>query len=127
MEFANLDKPTVFGNEYLTYILWAISPEGRAINLGEVLVRDNNRSKLDATDVSATASAIDVPVYSFVVTSAIDRPEEVLSESGAVVIFHYIIQKVGSPEIIHWGQELSFQRAKECVEDFLESHQAKQA
>jgi hypothetical protein len=25
-----LDKPTVFGNEYLTYILWAISPEGRA-------------------------------------------------------------------------------------------------
>ena len=38
VEFANLQKPTVFGNEYLTYILWAISPEGRAINLGEVLV-----------------------------------------------------------------------------------------
>ncbi len=42
VEFANLEKPTVFGNEYLTYILWAISPEGRAINLGEVLVGDNS-------------------------------------------------------------------------------------
>src|SRR5579872_1665621 len=34
-EFGNLQKPTTFGNEYLTYILWAISPEGRAVNLGE--------------------------------------------------------------------------------------------
>ncbi|HEX4922123.1 MAG TPA: OmpA family protein, partial [Candidatus Bathyarchaeia archaeon] len=33
VEFGNLQKPTTFGNEYLTYILWAISPEGRAINL----------------------------------------------------------------------------------------------
>ena len=33
VEFANLEKPTTFGNEYLTYILWAISPEGRAVNL----------------------------------------------------------------------------------------------
>lgn len=26
VEFANLQKPATFGNEYLTYILWAISP-----------------------------------------------------------------------------------------------------
>jgi Ca-activated chloride channel homolog len=51
-----------------------------------VIITDglDNRSKLDATDVSATASAIDVPVYSFVVSSALDRPEEVASESGAL-------------------------------------------
>ncbi|MGB8989496.1 MAG: OmpA family protein, partial [Candidatus Sulfotelmatobacter sp.] len=36
-EFGNLQRPTTFGNEYLTYVLWAISPEGRAVNLGEVL------------------------------------------------------------------------------------------
>jgi hypothetical protein len=40
VEFGNLQKPTTFRNEYLTYILWAISPEGRAINLGEILVGD---------------------------------------------------------------------------------------
>ena len=48
-EFGNLQTPTTFGNEYLTYVLWAISPEGKAENLGEVLVGDNNRSKLTAT------------------------------------------------------------------------------
>src|SRR5450755_582286 len=37
-EFGNLQTPTTFGTEYLTYVLWAISPEGRAMNLGEVLV-----------------------------------------------------------------------------------------
>jgi outer membrane protein OmpA-like peptidoglycan-associated protein len=48
-EFANLQAPTTFGGEYLTYVLWAISPEGRATNLGEVIVGDNARSKLTAT------------------------------------------------------------------------------
>jgi outer membrane protein OmpA-like peptidoglycan-associated protein len=49
MELRGLDKPTTFGNEYLTYVLWAISPEGRPVNLGEVLVGGNHRSKLDTT------------------------------------------------------------------------------
>ena len=29
VELAGLDKPTSFGTEYLTYVMWAISPEGR--------------------------------------------------------------------------------------------------
>jgi len=48
-EFQNLTNPTTFGSEYLTYVLWAISPEGRAANLGEVIVGGNDRSKLTAT------------------------------------------------------------------------------
>src|SRR5580692_8711874 len=48
-EFKGLDKPTTFGNEYLTYVMWAISPEGRSVNVGEVLVGNNHRSKLDVT------------------------------------------------------------------------------
>ena len=56
VEFKDLHKPTAFGNEYLTYILWAISPEGRAVNLGEVLIGENHRSKLDVTtDLQAFA------------------------------------------------------------------------
>ena len=55
-EFGNLQKPTTFGNEYLTYVLWAISPEGRAVNLGEVLLGGNHRSKLNVTtDLQAFA------------------------------------------------------------------------
>jgi outer membrane protein OmpA-like peptidoglycan-associated protein len=48
-EFGNLQSPTTFGGEYLTYVLWAISPDGHAVNLGEVLVGSNDRSKLTAT------------------------------------------------------------------------------
>ncbi len=32
VEFSGLDRPTSFGSEYLTYVLWAISPEGRSVN-----------------------------------------------------------------------------------------------
>ena len=40
--------PRKFGPEYLTYVMWAITPEGRATNVGEVLL-NGGKSKLDAT------------------------------------------------------------------------------
>src|ERR1700688_2520843 len=63
-EFSNLQKPTTFGNEYLTYILWAISPEGRAVNLGEVLVGGNRTSQLRVTtDLQAFALIVTAEPY----------------------------------------------------------------
>ena len=35
--FEGLSPANGFGNEYFTYVLWAVTPEGRPINLGEVL------------------------------------------------------------------------------------------
>jgi outer membrane protein OmpA-like peptidoglycan-associated protein len=63
-EFGNLQRPTTFGNEYLTYVLWAISPEGRAVNLGEVLLGDNHRSKIRVTtDLQAFALIVTAEPY----------------------------------------------------------------
>jgi outer membrane protein OmpA-like peptidoglycan-associated protein len=63
-EFGDLRRPTAFGNEYLTYVLWAISPEGRAVNLGEVLVGDNHRSKVRVTtDLQAFALIVTAEPY----------------------------------------------------------------
>ena len=48
---ANMEKlqpATRFGPEYLTYVMWAITPEGRATNIGEVLL-GGDKSKLNAT------------------------------------------------------------------------------
>jgi len=74
VEFSDLDRPTAFGNEYLTYVLWAISPEGRSINLGEVLVGDNRRSKLDVTtDLQAFAMIVTAEPY-----YAVRRPSNVV-------------------------------------------------
>jgi outer membrane protein OmpA-like peptidoglycan-associated protein len=47
-DMQKLDPATKFGPEYLTYVMWAITPEGRATNVGEVLLNDG-KSKLDAT------------------------------------------------------------------------------
>src|SRR5947207_5861053 len=38
--FVGLDEATKFGLEYLTYVLWAVSPGGRAVNLGELVLKN---------------------------------------------------------------------------------------
>ena len=47
-ELEDLEPATRFGPEYLTYVLWAVSPEGRARNLGEVLL-DDGKNKVEVT------------------------------------------------------------------------------
>ncbi|MFZ1205438.1 MAG: OmpA family protein [Candidatus Acidiferrales bacterium] len=79
-EFSGLQKPTSFGGEYLTYVLWAISPEGRAVNLGEVLVGDDNHSNLEATtDLQAFALIVTAEPY-----YAVRRPSDVVVLENAI-------------------------------------------
>ena len=47
-KFQNLQPAQMFGKEYLTYVLWAITPEGKPSNLGELVI-DGNKSRLTAT------------------------------------------------------------------------------
>ena len=48
VEFDDLQPATKYGAEYLTYVLWAITPEGRTANLGEILL-NGTKSKLNVT------------------------------------------------------------------------------
>jgi hypothetical protein len=48
VEFRNLQSATRFGPEFLTYVMWTITPEGRAANVGEVILNGTS-SKLDVT------------------------------------------------------------------------------
>jgi len=48
-DMEKLGPATQFGPEYLTYVMWAITPEGRATNVGEVLLNNSGKTKLDAT------------------------------------------------------------------------------
>jgi outer membrane protein OmpA-like peptidoglycan-associated protein len=49
VELKHLAPANRFGGQYLTYVLWAITPEGRAVNLGEVLPGENGKDKLSVT------------------------------------------------------------------------------
>jgi len=96
-EFGDLQKPTTFGNEYLTYILWAISPEGRAVNLGEVLVGGNSRSKLHVTT--------DLQAFALIVTA---EPYYAVRQPSNVVVLENVIRKdtKGSVESVNAKYEL---------------------
>jgi outer membrane protein OmpA-like peptidoglycan-associated protein len=97
VEFANLEKPTTFGNEYLTYILWAISPEGRAVNLGEILVGDNHRSKVDVTT--------DLQAFALVVTA---EPYYAVRQPSNVVVIENVVRAYtkGTTEAVEAKYEL---------------------
>jgi outer membrane protein OmpA-like peptidoglycan-associated protein len=48
-KFDHLTPPTQYGHEYLTYVLWAVTPEGHPVNLGEVIADGDNHAKLHVT------------------------------------------------------------------------------
>ena len=81
-DFGNLQNPTTFGSEYLTYVLWAISPEGRAVNLGEVLVGGNDRSKLTATT--------DLQAFALIVTA---EPYYAVRQPSDVVVLENVVRE----------------------------------
>jgi len=96
-EFGDLQRPTTFGNEYLTYVLWAISPEGRAVNLGEVLVGDNHRSKLQVTT--------DLQAFALIVTA---EPYYAVRQPSNAVILENLVREdtKGTTEAVNAKYEL---------------------
>jgi len=96
-EFGSLQAPTIFGNEYLTYVLWAISPEGRAVNLGEVLVGDNHRSKLRVTT--------DLQAFALIVTA---EPYYAVRQPSNVVVLENVVRDTtkGTTEAVNAKYEL---------------------
>jgi outer membrane protein OmpA-like peptidoglycan-associated protein len=96
-EFGNLQKPATFGNEYLTYVLWAISPEGRAVNLGEVLLGGNHRSKLNVTT--------DLQAFALIVTA---EPYYAVRQPSNVVILENVVREEtkGTTEAVNAKYEL---------------------
>jgi len=65
--FGRLAPPTRFGREYLTYVLWAITPEGHAKNLGEILPGSSDKAHLRVTtDLQAFGMIVTAEPYSAV-------------------------------------------------------------
>jgi outer membrane protein OmpA-like peptidoglycan-associated protein len=65
--FVGFDEATKFGLEYLTYVLWAVSPQGRAVNLGEVLLKGGAGEVKAITDMQTFGMIVTAEPY-FAVT-----------------------------------------------------------
>src|SRR5688572_5378081 len=69
--FSGMQRATHFGSEYLTYVLWAITPEGRPRNLGEVQITGDEVRKQVTTELQAFALIVTAEPY-FAVTQPSD-------------------------------------------------------
>jgi outer membrane protein OmpA-like peptidoglycan-associated protein len=54
----NMQQPSKLGAEFLTYVLWAVTPDGRAGNTGEIVINKNGEGKLEATTPAQTFALI---------------------------------------------------------------------
>jgi outer membrane protein OmpA-like peptidoglycan-associated protein len=77
--------------------LWAISPDGHAVNLGEVLIGGNDRSKLTATT--------NLQAFALIVTA---EPYFAVRQPSDVVVLENVIRAdtKGTPEAMHAKYEL---------------------
>ena len=56
VEVRGMASPTTLGTEWMTYVLWVVSPEGRTSNLGEIVIDKNGKGSLNATTTLQTFS-----------------------------------------------------------------------
>jgi len=96
VKMGGLEPANRFGMEYLTYVLWAISPQGRAVNLGE-LVLDHNQAKLKATT--------ELQTFGLVVTA---EPYFAVTQPGSLVISENVLRSdtAGMAQQIQFSYEL---------------------
>jgi outer membrane protein OmpA-like peptidoglycan-associated protein len=56
VQIQNMSQPSTLGTEFMTFVLWAVSPEGRTNNLGEIIIDKDGKGKLSATTPFQTFS-----------------------------------------------------------------------
>jgi outer membrane protein OmpA-like peptidoglycan-associated protein len=78
-EFSKLEPAQKFGSEYLTYVLWAITPEGKSNNLGELML-NGDKSKIDVTTSLQT--------FGLIVTA---EPYFAVSQPSNVVVLQNVV------------------------------------
>ncbi|MDP2874876.1 MAG: OmpA family protein [Holophaga sp.] len=95
-KFKKLSAASTFGGEFLTYVMWGISPEGRATNLGEVLLK-NGEGELKAI--------VALQTFGLVVTA---EPYFAVSQPSDVVVMENAIgpMAIGKVELIDAKYEL---------------------
>jgi len=111
-----------FGPEYLTYVMWAITPEGRAQNLGELPLKDDH-AQLDVTT--------DLQTFGLIITAepyfAVTQPSDVVVMENKVLrdTKGQTSEVIAKYELLPRGQYVKIESAsglKPLVEDVEHDH-----
>ena len=92
--FIGLEDATKFGLEYLTYVVWAVSPQGRAVNLGELALK-NGGGQVKAIS--------DMQTFGMIVTA---EPYFAVTQPGNMVVLENIVPATNRVENIDAQYEL---------------------
>jgi outer membrane protein OmpA-like peptidoglycan-associated protein len=92
--FEGMEDATKFGLEYLTYVVWAISPEGRSVNLGEVAL-DHGKGHVKAFT--------DLQTFGMIVTA---EPYAAVTQPGNMVVMENVFASGAGGEEISAKYEL---------------------
>jgi outer membrane protein OmpA-like peptidoglycan-associated protein len=121
-KFDKIGPATQYGPEYLSYVLWAITPEGRAQNLGELPLKDDH-AQLDVTT--------DLQTFGMIVTAepyfAVTQPSDVVVMENKVLpdTKGQIEEVTAKYELLPRGQYVKTETAKgvqPLVEDVEHDH-----
>ncbi len=82
-KFQGLEDSSKFGLEYLTYVLWAVSPQGRAVNLGE-LTLEHGKGRIK--------TFTDMQTFGMIVTA---EPYSAVSQPGYTVVLENVVVAAG--------------------------------
>ncbi len=93
-KFEGMEDATKFGLEYLTYVMWAVSPQGRAVNLGEVSL-DHGKGHVKAFT--------DLQTFGMIVTA---EPYSAVSQPGNMVVMENVFAAGSGGEEISAKYEL---------------------
>jgi outer membrane protein OmpA-like peptidoglycan-associated protein len=83
--FKNFAPPSTFGPEYLTYVLWAISPDGRPVNLGELTLDHYGEGSS-----SAIKTTSEIQTFGMIVTA---EPYYAVTQPSDVVVMENVVRK----------------------------------
>ncbi len=96
-KFKDLGDPQAFGRQYLTYVLWAITPDGRASNMGEIITNSSDDGKLNVST--------ELQTFALLVTA---EPYYAVTQPSDVVVMENVIRPdtVGSVQTVDAKYEL---------------------
>ena len=97
VEVKKLPAPTNFGPEFLTYVLWGITPDGHSVNLGEVVLDDSGNYKGSVTTTLQS--------FGLIITA---EPYFAVRQPSDVVVMQNVVRKdtLGKIEVVDAKFEL---------------------
>ena len=97
LRFDRVPAPNRFGPEFLTYVVWAITPEGRAQNLGEL--------GLDGSDKGKLTVSTPLQTFAMIVTA---EPYYAVTQPSDVVVMENVVGRgtIGKVQEVNATYEL---------------------